>query len=94
MRTLTKKLLRAATERAATRARTAGKNAVQQLAAAADAALVEAGRAAKRRQRSRATKAALRVVGKAAVIAGTAAATVVAVRGHAPGSRSHRRGLR
>jgi hypothetical protein len=78
--TKTKKYLKAATEQAMTRARTAGKSAARQIVAAADAVLVEAGHAAKRRQRNRAVKAALKVAGKAAVIAGAAAATVVAVR--------------
>lgn len=77
---MTKKALKAVSGQAMARARTAGKGAAQRLAIAADAALVEAGQAAKRRQHSRAVKAALKVVGKAVVIAGTAAATVMAAR--------------
>jgi hypothetical protein len=45
-----------------------------------DELLVEAGRAAKRRQRTRAVKRALRTAGKAAVVAGAGVAAVVVGR--------------
>ena len=58
----------------------AAQRAVKRLRAEADAALVEAGRAAKRRQRRRAVKATLKAAGTAALVAGAAAATAVAAR--------------
>lgn len=76
----TKQRLTAATKEAATRIRTAGRKTAKQLVAAADAALVRAGDAAKARQRQRAMKTALKTAGKAAVVAGTAAATILAAR--------------
>ena len=54
--------------------------AVKRVAVATDAALVKAGDAAKRRQRGRALKAALKTTAKAAAIAATTAATVLAAR--------------
>lgn len=47
---------------------------------AGDAALVKAGNAARKRQRSRTTKKALKGVGKAVLVTGAAAATVLAGR--------------
>lgn len=77
---VTKKKISAAMKRAAARARTAGRKAVQRMAVSADAALVDAGEAAKRRQRGRALKTALKATGKAVVIAAATAATVLAAR--------------
>jgi hypothetical protein len=78
--TMTKRNLKAATEQAMKGARTAGKDAAQRMAVAADAALIQVGQAAQRRQRNRTMTKALMFAGKAAVIAGTAAATVMAFR--------------
>jgi len=47
---------------------------------ASDAALVKVGNAARKRQRSRTTKKALKGVGKAVLVTGAAAATVLAGR--------------
>jgi hypothetical protein len=55
-------------------------HATTRLVAAADAALVAQGKAARARQRKRALKAALKAVGKTVAMAGTAAATVMAAR--------------
>ncbi len=72
--------LGAATSQAAARARAAGTKATKRFIAAADAMLVAQGKAAKIRQRKRAVKAALKTAGKTALVAGTAAAAVMAVR--------------
>jgi hypothetical protein len=58
----------------------AAKRAAKRMAVAADVALVEAGEAAKQRQRGRALKAVLRTTGKAAAIAAAAVATVIGAR--------------
>jgi len=60
--------------------KSAAKRAMKRLQVEADAALVEAGRAAKRRQRRRAVKATLKAAGTAALVAGAAAATAVAAQ--------------
>jgi hypothetical protein len=65
-----------AARRAAAWAREAG----QWLLESADAALVYAGDAARRRERRRAAKIALRVAGRAAVLAGTAVVSLAAAR--------------
>lgn len=82
--TTTKKVLKVAALRALDGAKDVSarvaRNAGRQMAMAADAALVEAGRNAKRRQRRRSVARVLRFAGKAAVVAGTATATVMAVR--------------
>ena len=82
--TIAKKVLEVAARQTMKRARVAGKqvarNALQQMVVAADAALVDAGRNAKRRQQKRAVKRALKGMGKAVLVAGAAAATVMAVR--------------
>ena len=75
-----KQKLAAAAQRAVVRARIVGKRATRQLIEAADEALVAQGKAAKARQRKRAVKAAFKKLGKTLVIAGTTAATVMAVR--------------
>jgi hypothetical protein len=77
---LKKRILKAMAVRTMTRARAAGNDAARRVIVAADTALVQAGRAAQRRQRTRAVKKAFNVAGKAAMIAGTAAAAVMAVR--------------
>lgn len=61
----------------------AGTKVAKRLMVAADAALVAQGRAAEARQRRRALKATLKVVRGTAVVAGVAAATVLAVRARA-----------
>jgi hypothetical protein len=76
----TTKRAEASARRVADRARSAGRVAKERLAAAADAALVKAGHAAKRRQRSRTLKSALKTAGKAAIVAGATAASVIAGR--------------
>jgi len=52
----------------------------RRLAVAGDAALVEAGHAAERRQQARAVKQTLKKVGRVALVAGAAVATVAAAR--------------
>lgn len=84
----TKEQVKAATKRAAARARSAGTKAAKRLVAATDAALIAQGKAAKARQRQRAIKTALKVGGEAAVLAGAAAATVLVARA----ARAMRRG--
>jgi hypothetical protein len=54
------------------------------VAARADAALVDAGKAAERRQRTRAVKATLKKAGKAVLIAGAVVAAVAAARKRRP----------
>jgi len=71
--TMTKQQLKAVAKTVAERARVAG-----------DAALVKAGRAAERRQRSRAVKATLKKAGKAMLIVGAAVAVVAATRKSRP----------
>lgn len=56
------------------------KRAAKRMMLAADEMLVEAGRAAKQRQRARALKAAAKAVGRLALMAGATAATTVAAR--------------
>ena len=76
----TKQKLTAATKQVAVRARAAGRRAAQRIVAVSDRVFVTAGDAAKARQRKRAVKAALKTVGKAALVVGTAAATALAAR--------------
>ena len=68
------------TQHALERARVAGKKATTRLAVAVDTALIAQGKAARARQRKRALNSALKVARKAVLVAGAAAATVVAVR--------------
>ena len=89
MNAMTKGAMKTAAKVAMAKAVTVGAKKIKQFAIATDAALVKAGRAAQLRQRKRATKAVLRTAGKVALIAGGAAATVVAVRAVA---RNVRRG--
>lgn len=81
---------KAQVHKVADRARSAGEGARKRIATATDAALVRAGRAAKRRQRGRAVKSALKVAGKAALMAGATAATVVAGRAAVRAARRRR----
>jgi hypothetical protein len=78
------KVLRAATLIALDQARKPGTRKAEdlgeRLTILAEDALVEVGKAAKRRQRRRKAKAALKFAGKAALVGGAAAATVLAVR--------------
>jgi len=76
----TKKQFKVAAENAFARARTAGTLAAHRAVEATDAALIEVGKAAQQRQRKRTAKAAFKVAGKAALIAGTAVAAAMAVR--------------
>ena len=66
----------------------------KRMAVAADAALVAQGKAAKARQRKRALKAALKIVGKTTLLAGAAAATVVAARAARGRARTGKAGAR
>jgi hypothetical protein len=77
---MTKKRAEARVRRAAEGARRVGRVARERVVTATDAALAKAGRAAERRQRHRTLKSALHVAGKAAIVAGAAAASVVASR--------------
>lgn len=81
---------KAQVRRVADRTRSAGEAARKRIITATDAALVRAGRAAKRRQRGRAAKSALKVAGKAALLAGATAATVVAGRAAMRAARRRR----
>ena len=74
------KEFKAAAQDAALRVRDAGAKAAARTVSAVDAALIDVGRAAKRRARQRAVKATLKAVGKAALVAGAAAATAMAAR--------------
>jgi hypothetical protein len=75
---MTTKRAKARVSRVAGRARNAGQTAKARIVTATDAALVRVGRAAERRQRNRAVKSALKLAGKAAIVAGAAAASVAA----------------
>lgn len=66
----------------------AAQQTTKRLIAAADAALVAQGKAARARQRKRARKAALKTVAKTVAIAGAAAAAVIGARA---GARAMRR---
>ena len=77
---ITKKEIKSAAKVLAARARKAGKRAAERMAVATDTALVEAGQAAKRRQRSRSAKAALKAAGRVVAVAGATAATAALVR--------------
>ena len=63
------------------RTRDVGRAAALRALEMADAALIEAGKAAERRQRRRAAQTALKVAGKAALAAGTLVAAAIAVNG-------------
>jgi hypothetical protein len=65
----------------------AAKQAKKRLIAAADAALVAQGKAARARQRRRARKAALKTIAKTVAIAGAAAAAVIGARASARAMR-------
>jgi len=80
MKRMTRKELKAAALFAMARARKAGTIAVERAATATDAALIEVGKAAAQRQRRRNVNVALRVAGKAAMVAGTAVAAAMVVR--------------
>ena len=55
-------------------------NAARRAVEATDAALIQVGKAAQLRQRRRNATAAFKVVGKAALVAGTAVAAALAIR--------------
>jgi hypothetical protein len=63
---------------AAVLATVAGKKAAKQVALAADAMLIKLGAAAKRRQRARKAKSALKTAGKLALVVGAGAVTAYA----------------
>jgi len=65
---------------AVAKARKAALAGIKRLGLAVDAALVEAGRAAKKRQSKRATTRALKTAGKLALVAGTTVATIATAR--------------
>jgi len=77
---ITKKNVKTVSELAMARAKVAGKTAASRVVEATDSMLVAAGKAAKHRQRARAVKAGMKIAARAALIAGTAVATVAAVR--------------
>ncbi|HUL02162.1 MAG TPA: hypothetical protein VLV16_02895 [Gemmatimonadales bacterium] len=77
---MTKTEFKAAAKDAMGRARIAGRLAARRVVDATDAALVEAGKAARQRQRQRAAKTAFKAAGKAALVAGTVVAAALAVR--------------
>lgn len=77
---MTRKTAEARARRVADRARSAGRTAKERIVIATDDALVKAGRSARRRQRSRSARSALKVAGKAAIVAGATAASVLAGR--------------
>lgn len=83
----TRKKITTAVKRAAARARAAGHEAAHRLAVAADARLVEAGEAAKHRQRGRAVKSALKTATRAAAIVAATATTIMAARAAARARR-------
>jgi hypothetical protein len=83
----TRKKVTAAVRPAAARARVAGRKAAERMAVAADAKLVEAGQAAKHRQRGRAIKRALKTATRAAAIAAATATTIMAARAAARARR-------
>jgi negative regulator of sigma E activity len=60
--------------------KTTGKRVREEVSNIVDAELVAAGKAAKNRQRARATKKLMKVVGKVAAAAGVVAATVAVAR--------------
>jgi hypothetical protein len=65
--------------------KTMARRAARHLVIAADEALIDAGRKAKARRRKRAAKRTLKVIGKAALVAGVVtAATIAARRGSKP----------
>ena len=79
---------------AATVATEAGKQAVKRVALAADTMLVKLGDAAKKRQRARKAKSALKTAGKVALVLGATAATAIgarAVMGRANGGNRKRK---
>jgi len=65
---------------AATYAGTVGRKAAKQVALAADQMLMKLGEAAKKRQRARRSKAALKTAGKVALVVGAGAVTALAGR--------------
>jgi hypothetical protein len=71
---------RAAAADAVARAQTAGRQAAQRIVEATDTALVEVGKAAKQRQRYRATRAAVKTVGKLAIVAGVVVVAAMVAR--------------
>lgn len=76
----TKLALKAGAAVAAAKARKAAARGMKRLAVVVDEALVKAGHAAEKRQSKRAHKATLKTVGKVALVAGGAAATIAAAR--------------
>ena len=76
---------------AATVASDLGKKAVKQVALAADDLMVKLGDAAKRRQRARKAKSALKTAGKVALVIGAGAATAIGARRVLAGTNSRGR---
>lgn len=83
----TRKKVTAAIKRGAARVRAAGRKGAERMAVLADAKLVEAGQAAKHRQRGRAIKSALKTATRAAAIAAATATTIMAARAAARARR-------
>lgn len=76
----TRKKVTTAVKQAAARARVAGRNAAHRIAVETDEVLVDAGKAAERRQRGRAVKSVLKTATRAAAIAAATATTIMAAR--------------
>lgn len=83
----TRKKITTAVKQATARVKAAGRKAAHRMAVAADAKLVEAGQAAKHRQRGRAIKSALKTATRAAAIAAATATTIMAARAAARARR-------
>ena len=77
---VTRKKAAAAIKQAAVMAKAAGRKTAERIVLATDAALVEAGQAAKRRQRIRGLKRALRVTALGAAATAATAGLIVATR--------------
>ena len=85
---MTKTELKAAAKDAMGRARIAGRLVARRIVDATDATLIEAGKAARQRQRQRAAKTPFKAAGKAALVAGTVVAAALAVRAARAGKAS------
>ena len=80
MKAKTKQAMKAAVKVAAAKTLAQGVKRSRELAVAADAALIKAGKAAQDRQRKRARATLLKKAGKVALAAGAATAAVMTVR--------------
>ncbi len=90
MRSVDKRVKRTG-RRAAALATEYGKKAAKRAAAAADSMIVKLGDAAKKRQRARKAKSALKTAGKVALVLGAGAATVFGARRVMSGTNGDRK---